>query len=175
MLLSIFASVSANKSGVDISIPWICASPVMPGRAWYTSSLFLSLINSCWLNKQGLGPTKLISPLSTFQSWGNSSNLVRRKKRPNGVIDDASARCEATEAVSATMVRNFTSTNACCPSPTRFCWKNGDRVSNQPRIMINKISGESNSNPTAESKKSHMRIISETNTILQFFWVHHPH
>lgn len=32
----------------------------------------------------GTGPTRLISPRSTFQSWGNSSRLVRRSHCPTG-------------------------------------------------------------------------------------------
>jgi hypothetical protein len=33
----------------------------------------------------GRGPTRLISPRSTFQIWGSSSNELRRRNRPNRV------------------------------------------------------------------------------------------
>jgi hypothetical protein len=39
----------------------------------------------------GLGPTKLISPLSTFQSCGNSSRLVLRRNLPSPVSRCSSA------------------------------------------------------------------------------------
>ena len=37
---------------------------------------------SLWATAWGRGPTSDISPFSTFQSWGSSSRLVRRRSRP---------------------------------------------------------------------------------------------
>lgn len=51
-------TVLASGSGVDISISLTCARP-----------------------------TKLISPVNTFQSCGSSSSFTLRKKPTNGVID----------------------------------------------------------------------------------------
>src|SRR5260370_31110660 len=65
-----------------------CAHPVMPHftlcRDMYQGS---SLRNFCTKKvSSGRGPTTLISPCRTFRNCGNSSRLVLRKKRPNGVI-----------------------------------------------------------------------------------------
>src|SRR5260370_23193516 len=47
----------------------------------------ISLRNFCTKKvSSGRGPTTLISPCRTFRNCGNSSRLVLRKKRPNGVI-----------------------------------------------------------------------------------------
>ncbi len=101
------ASTRASNSGVDMSISLICARPVMPGRALKTPFRTRASISSCWLNRHGRGPTRLISPFSTFHNCGSSSSLVRRKNRPNGVTALLLTRCVATEAVPGRMVRNF--------------------------------------------------------------------
>src|SRR5947199_21850 len=35
--------------------------------------------------RSGRGPTRLMSPRSTFHNWGSSSRWVRRRRRPTGV------------------------------------------------------------------------------------------
>ena len=42
------------------------------GRTSNTPRLARSVVSSCWLNSPGRGPTKLISPLSTFQNNNNT-------------------------------------------------------------------------------------------------------
>ena len=57
----------------------------MPGFTLNMALFLRSLINFFWFNKQGLGPTRLISPKSTLINWGNSSILVLLKKKPKVV------------------------------------------------------------------------------------------
>lgn len=58
------------------------AGPVMPGLSCRTSrSSPVSL--SAKPGTSGRGPTRLMSPISTFQRSGSSSSLVRRKNAPS--------------------------------------------------------------------------------------------
>ena len=65
--------------------PLTCAQPVMPGR---TSSRrrWRSVYRSTWSRRSGRGPTRLMSPRSTFQSCGSSSSEVRRSRWPARVM-----------------------------------------------------------------------------------------
>src|SRR5690554_7791921 len=53
---------------------------VTPGRTSWRRNCSLEYSGKYSINK-GRGPTRLMSPLSTFQSSGNSSRLVARRKR----------------------------------------------------------------------------------------------
>jgi hypothetical protein len=62
------------------------AGLVMPGRTDNSTSRVSA---GQWLTKSrssGRGPTMLISPLSTFHSWGSSLTLVSRSQWPKGVM-----------------------------------------------------------------------------------------
>ncbi len=104
-------------SGVSTAprLPLICAQPVMPGfmrwrhaysatsRADSTSPVRMPM---AW----GRGPTRLISPQSTFQSCGSSSRLVLRMKRPTRVTRSSpTLTCRAAVASDASvrMERNL--------------------------------------------------------------------
>src|SRR5690554_1105991 len=141
-----------------MSISFTCASPVIPGRAARTPRFSRSSISSSWLNKQGRGPTRLISPFITFHSCGSSSSLVFRRKLPNGVIASALAKWLATDAVPFFMVLNLTRVKGFLFRPTRSCRKSGEPVSKKPIThRINKT-GKPNTNPSREKKKSNRRI-----------------
>ena len=75
-----------------MSIPFIWARPVIPGKYLYKLYFFLISINSNCDGKHGLGPTKLILPFKTFQSCGNSSNLDFLSILPSFVIFELSIR-----------------------------------------------------------------------------------
>ena len=62
------------------------------GHALACAAALAGIKCSIWLGRQGLGPTRLIWPAKTLKSWGSSSSLVLRKKRPNFVIDSVSTR-----------------------------------------------------------------------------------
>ena len=66
--------------------PATCQRPVMPGLASNTRPLCQGLYCCSSYGSGGRGPTRDISPISTFQSWGNSSRLVRLRIRPIRVI-----------------------------------------------------------------------------------------
>ena len=85
MLRIIAASVSARSCGVDMSIPSIWASPVIPGRVPKTPYFLRISIRLNWFGKQGRGPTKLISPFRTHHSCGSSSIFVRLRNLPHRV------------------------------------------------------------------------------------------
>jgi len=130
----------------------------MPGRAFNTPRCSRSSINSCWLNKHGRGPTRLISPHNTFHNCGNSSSLVLRKKPPKGVIALLLAKWLATCAVSGFMVLNFTSIKGFLCRPTR-CWRNiGEPVSNKPITVKITSTGKPNTRPQKAKIISNKRI-----------------
>src|ERR1700719_570857 len=66
------------------------------------------------VGRSGRGPTKLISPLRTLISCGNSSTRVRRMKRPmavtRGSLMFAQAACPSFSA-SLVMLRNLSNVN----------------------------------------------------------------
>src|SRR5690554_5724530 len=84
--LSTYRTSSRNLSSQEIALrPFTCAQPVTPGRASWRRYCSCEYSGRYSINS-GRGPTRLISPLSTFQSSGNSSRLVARRKLPNGVM-----------------------------------------------------------------------------------------
>ncbi len=128
-------SSSIRRCGLVLRFrPSTCHGPVSPGSTENRSDAE-SGSASASSGHSGRGPTKLISPRSTFNSCGNSSMLQRRSHRPTRVMrgslvilknGDASFRC-ATErrrlSASARIVRSFQMTNGVRPRPTRVCRK----------------------------------------------------
>ena len=137
---------------MSISLTW--ASPVTPGRTLNTPLFSLSSTNSIWLGRQGLGPTRLIWPVSTLNNCGSSSNLVLRKKLPSLVIEAELTRWVPTESVLVAIVRNLTRVKSFCLLPTR-CWKNsGDPVSKIPIKQITSMMGRLKIMPMNENNIS---------------------
>ncbi len=149
-----------------MSISLICAKPVIPGLALYTSSFSLSLVSSVWLARPGLGPTRLISPLITFHNCGNSSSFVFLKKRPNFVIADESARCVATDSVSGFIVLNLSSVKVFLCRPSRRCLNTGDPVSKRPIRVRTINNGLSSISPKNEKIMSNSLSILASNDFL---------
>ena len=69
----------------------------------------------------GLGPTRLMSPRSTFHNWGNSSRLVARSHRPTRVRRTASGNRSPLASRCSDMVRNLSSQNGFANLPGRCC------------------------------------------------------
>ena len=101
------ASISASRIESDISTPLTCANPVIPGRILRTPNRRRASTSSIWDGRQGRGPTRLISPISTFQSCGSSSILKRRRRSPSAVTADACTSCVGRIAVPEYIVRNL--------------------------------------------------------------------
>ena len=92
------------------SRPWICAQPVRPGRTSFAPYLSRSANRSYWFQRAGRGPMTAISPTRIVHSWGSSSRLVLRRKRPTRVIycsGSWSRWVGMSWGVSMRMVRNF--------------------------------------------------------------------
>jgi hypothetical protein len=64
------ATVDLSRSGVDMSMEASWANPVILGRMLTTSCRCRAAMTSAWLGRQGRGPTRLISPRTTLNSWG---------------------------------------------------------------------------------------------------------
>src|SRR5690606_36100525 len=63
-------------------LPLTCAQPVIPGFTScrrYCSGVYKGKYSI----RSGLGPTRLISPFSTFHKPGSSSKLDERNREPN--------------------------------------------------------------------------------------------
>ena len=74
----------------------------------------------------GRGPTSVMSPRSTFQNCGSSSRLVRRRKRPIGVLRGSSSRAQigpVALSASSNIERNFHILNDRPSRPMRSCRK----------------------------------------------------
>jgi hypothetical protein len=85
--------------------------------------------------------------------------LDLRKKAPKFVIDEALAKCVATDGAFTCIERNFIKRNGLLPFPTRSWRKIGDPESKYPKT--NKISkmGLRNKRPTNENIISKTRVI----------------
>ena len=105
------ADVFALRSVSSSSRPFTCAQPVRPGRRSFAPLRSRSAMRSFWFRSAGRGPTMLRSwVIAMFQSWGSSSRLQRRRKRPARVIwrSGFSSRCDGTSGgVSTRIVRNL--------------------------------------------------------------------
>lgn len=96
------------------------AGPVIPGRR-RNIALSSPVKQSAYPGTSGRGPTKLISPISTFHSSGNSSILYLRNVAPNGVMRLSPATETDDWSVPTRIVRNLYIVNKCPPFPMRFC------------------------------------------------------
>ena len=125
-----------SRKSVTLLRPLTCQRQVSPGltlkrRRWAGSSN-----RSTSSTGSGRGPTRLISPRSTFKSWGNSSMLYLRSRRPIGVmrgslvtlktgpaisfkVASSCLRCSASLA----MERNLIMVKGCPFNPQRCCRK----------------------------------------------------
>ncbi len=113
------SSRTCSWNGISLR-PLICQRQVMPGmtsRRLRSSSVYSATSEGTG----GRGPTRLMSPMKTFQSCGSSSRLVRRRNLPTFVMRGSSfilkmtpsvdSFCAASYALSASasvrMLRNF--------------------------------------------------------------------
>ena len=135
------------------------AQPVICSDSWTTN---------------GRGPTRLISPRSTFHSCGSSSMLHLRRNAPTRVMRGSSAilnsgpppsivfmwaRSKRLASASATIVRNFTIRNSRPPRPWRAWRKNtGPRVSSLTAIAAAARIGEITSRPRPDATMSNVRL-----------------
>src|SRR5699024_2392316 len=117
--LSTYQTSSLNLSSQLIALrPLICAQPVTPGRTScrrYCSAEYKGRYSI----SKGRGPTKLISPLSTFHNPGNSSKLLERKKLPKGVIRSESGNGLPLASTASRMLRNLIISKGLPPLPGR--------------------------------------------------------
>ena len=74
-----------SLKSVTLLRPLICQRQVKPGLTLKRRRCARSSNRRTSSTGSGRGPTRLISPRRTFQSWGNSSKLYRRRNRPNRV------------------------------------------------------------------------------------------
>ncbi len=106
--LSTYQTSNANLSSQLSALrPFTCAHPVTPGRISWRRACSGEYKGRYSINS-GRGPTKLISPLSTFHNSGSSSKLVDRKNFPNPVRRSASGRSSPPGPRSSVIVRNLT-------------------------------------------------------------------
>ncbi len=107
-------------------------------------------IRSSWLNKAGLGPTKLISPHKMLNNCGSSSMLVLRRKPPIGVKNRSGSviRWVAMGGVCACIVRNFGILKITLLRPTRSDQYNTGR----PAVNIRRIATKSIGRPRTISR-----------------------
>src|SRR5690554_2365360 len=105
--LSTYHTSSLNLSSQLMALrPLISAQPVTPGRTSWRRYCSLEYKGRYSINN-GRGPTKLISPLSTFHSSGNSSKLLERKKLPKGVMRSSSGSGLPFASCASRIVRNL--------------------------------------------------------------------
>ena len=137
------------------------AKSVSPGRTTRTSANS-ERKGSTYRGTSGLGPTRLISPISTFTSWGSSSSLSLRKIFPT-LVTRASCPIVISEPwveALCSMVRNLYILNGLRPLPTRTCLKiTGPCESSLIRSEMNTRSGKVISNPRQATLTSNARFI----------------
>ena len=113
------SSLTCSWKGISL-LPLICHRHVMPGitsRRLRSSSVYCATSEGTG----GRGPTRLMSPMKTFQSCGSSSRLVLRRNLPTLVMrgssfilkmtpsDDSffASSCAFSASASVRMLRNF--------------------------------------------------------------------
>src|SRR5690554_573286 len=117
--LSIYHTSSLNFSSQLSELrPLTCAQPVTPGRTSWRRYCSVEYKGRYSINN-GRGPTKLISPLSTFHKPGNSSKLLERRKLPKGVIRSESGNGLPLASTASRMVRNLIISKGLPPLPGR--------------------------------------------------------
>src|ERR1035438_6083955 len=103
--------------------------------------------------RRGRGPTKLISPFITFHSWGISSRLERRSRRPKVVSRSLSESRLPSASLASFMLRNLWMTKGRACRPGRLCWKRAGRpmvtlTSTQTTSITGPRMGSSSKEPT---------------------------
>lgn len=99
----------------------------------------------------GLGPTRLISPLRTFMSSGNSSRLVERNILPNRVNRSTSGSNIPSGSLFSVIVLNLNIINGLPFSPGLVCLK---------------ITGDPNLNRIRANRTRQSRIIKGENSAM---------
>src|SRR5690554_2347422 len=121
---------------------------VTPGRTSWRRNCSLEYSGKYSINK-GRGPTRLMSPLSTFQSSGNSSRLVARRKLPKGVMRCSSGSGLPCLSVASSIVRNLIISNGLPFRPGRVWRKNTGAPSlRQIKRATKAKTGASNKSPS---------------------------
>src|SRR5580704_4585426 len=107
----------------------------------------------------GRGPTKLMSPRSTFQSCGSSSTLDRRSKAPNRVMRSPSGKSRPCRSRWSVMVRNLRTKKGTLLKPGR-CWRNriGYPICSHIKKVTATSNGESSTRPTIDTTTSNPRF-----------------
>src|SRR5580658_6734889 len=124
LLRSTYQTSRANFSSHERELrPCTCAQPVMPGRTSCRRS-WRALYRGKYSANSGRGPTRLMSPLRTFQSCGNSSRLQALRIAPTPVSLAASSSKLPEPSRASDIVRNFQSLKTRPCSPVRSCVQN---------------------------------------------------
>ena len=157
--LSTYHTSSANFSSQLIAFrPLTCAQPVIPGRTSCRRPCS-GVYRGRYSISRGRGPTRLISPRSTFHNSGNSSRLLARKKRPKGVSRCASGSNAPLEPRSSVIVRNFIILKGEPCSPDLICEKNTGLPSFRRTCNAIRANGIANiRRPSAAAPKSKTRL-----------------
>ena len=150
--------------------PFTCIGPVIPGLTpsrTRCSGRYRATICS----SSGRGPTRLISPRTTFQSCGSSSRLVLRRTRPTRVTRGSrtslktgsgrrstSTRSERRSSASQTIVRNLSIRNGLPFAPTRVWWKSTGPLDVFTASASARRSGDSTTSRSTESVRSIARL-----------------
>jgi len=115
---------------------------------------------------KGRGPTRLISPFSTFQSSGNSSRLVLRRKRPSDVSRSASVSKFLASSLGLIIVRNLYIPKGLPFSPGLLCLKKTGWPRSLLTFHISKIKrGERRIKPTKDTTISSSLFIIFSNLL----------
>lgn len=134
--------------------PLICAQPVMPGRTSWRRACVL-LYRGRYSTNNGLGPMRLMSPLSTLMSWGISSKLVLRMNLPTGVRRTASGRRFPTASFFSFIVLNLMTLKSLPCLPGRVWVKKGlPELAMESRIVMSRNRGDSSSRAMRLRRKS---------------------
>src|SRR5439155_16718397 len=121
----------------------------------------------------GRGPTRLMSPFSTFQSCGSSSALVRRRARPTRVMRGSSRTLNAGNGASfkcaswafnpsapRTIERYFHNRKRRPLRPTRSCrWNGGHPESRTIDTAMSSKAGHSTASPVPARRTSIARLV----------------
>lgn len=128
-----------------------------PGRKRYTPYSSRSRWARISLEISGRGPTKLISPLRIFHSWGNSSRLVLRRNLPNFVSTVPGSPNSAGGTVGGVVLHGLELVNGkglAPPSPPLMTKEHRALRVNRFTIQITKNSGDSTTSAKKEAQIS---------------------
>jgi len=90
----------------------------------------------------------------------NLKALLDVYKKDLALVEEALAKCVATEGAFTCMERNFNKWNGFMPLPTRSCLKIGEPVSKYPMIINTIRIGLSRTKPMNENRMSKIRVTS---------------